>query len=124
MPILLLPRPSDGWRNSRKAQTKSISGSSRDIQPKVPLTIAKTVSGNHPCEAPPGEGGNEHAKCEVEEGGAVPAVLRREVADVVSDPAHAPADDVADAQPGPGGHPHEPRLAGFDGGHLTCACRA
>ncbi len=39
MPIRLLPRPSTGWRNSRKAQTNSISGSSSDIQPKVPLTI-------------------------------------------------------------------------------------
>ena len=39
MPIRLLPRPSTGWRNSRKAQTNSMSGSSSDIQPKVPLTI-------------------------------------------------------------------------------------
>ena len=48
MPIRLLPRPSSGWRNRRKAHTNSMSGSSRAIQPNVPLTIANTRSGSQP----------------------------------------------------------------------------
>ena len=121
MPIRLLPRPSTGWRNSRKAQTNSISGSSRDIQPKVPLTIAEHQVREPALEAPPGEGGDEDAEGEVEQGGAVAAVRGVEVADVVADPADAGAHHVADPQPGPGHHPHQPGLPRFDGGQLPGA---
>jgi len=40
MPTRLFPRPSTGCRNSLHAQTKSMSGRTSDIQPKVPLTTA------------------------------------------------------------------------------------
>ncbi|MCY1224730.1 hypothetical protein D9M72_369010 [compost metagenome] len=75
-------------------------------------------------ETPPREGCNKDAQGEVEEGGTVPAVLGGNVADVVADPADAAADNVPYSQPGACGHPHEPRLPGFDGGHLAGACRA
>ena len=118
MPIRLLPRPSSGWRNRRKAQTNSISGSSRAIQPNVPLTIAKTRSGKPALEPPPREGGDEDAEGEVEQGGAVAAVLGCEVADIVADPADAGPDDVGDAQPGTGQHAYQPGLARLNGGQL------
>ena len=72
-------------------------------------------------EAPPGEGGDEDAEREVEQGGAVAALLRGEVADVVADPADPGAHHVADAQPGAGHHPHQPGLLRLDGGQLPGA---
>ena len=72
-------------------------------------------------ESPPGEGGDEHAEGQVEQGCAVAAVLGREVADVVADPADARPDDVGDAQPGAGHNPDQPGLLGFDGGQLAGA---
>ena len=61
-------------------------------------------------ESPPGEGGDEHAEGQVEQGCAVAAVLGREVADVVADPADARPDDVGNAQPGAGHNPDQPGL--------------
>ena len=74
-----------------------------------------------PGQAPPGEGGDEDAQGEVEQGGAVAAFLGGEVADVVADPPDSAAHHVPDPQPGAANHPHQPRLVVFDGGELAGA---
>ena len=69
-------------------------------------------------EAPPRERGDEDPQGQIEQRGAVAAVPGVEVADVVADPADAGADDVGDAEPGAGQHPHNPGLVRLDGGQL------
>ena len=122
MPTRLLPRPSSGWRNTRKAKTSNMGGSSSDIQPKVPLTIPQhgvRQPARNPHQAKVAMNVAEH---QVEQGGAVAAVLGREVADVGADPPDSGADHVADAQPCAGQHPHQPRLAGLTA--ASCRVRA
>jgi hypothetical protein len=72
-------------------------------------------------KTPPGEGGDEDRQGQVEQGGPVTAVLGCEVADVLADPANSPAHQMADALPGPAGHPQQPGLPVFDGGKLARA---
>jgi hypothetical protein len=75
-------------------------------------------------EAPPGKSGDENGQCEIEQGGPVTAVFRCEVTDVVADPPHSTADQVANSEPGTTQNPQQPRLPGFDGGKLARARRS
>ena len=118
MPIRLLPRPSSGWRNSRKAQTKQHERQQQGHPAERAVDDREDEVGEPALETPPREGGNEHAQGQVEQGGAVAPVLGGEVADVVADPADAGADDVADAEPRTGQHAYDPGLVRLHGGQL------
>ena len=76
------------------------------------------MSGNQPWKPHQAKVATKTPERQVEQGGAVAAVLGGEVADVVADPADAGADDVGDAQPGTGQQPAPARAVGFDGGQL------